>query len=66
MADNQYGHSPQLSIRSHSILNSSMFYAWCVNVMQSFPGCGTVCRRWIVIALYPIDICVVYVFYEHL
>jgi len=24
-----------------------MFYAWCVNVMQSVPGCGTACRRWI-------------------
>jgi len=23
-----------------------MFYAWCVNVMQSVPGCGTV-WRWI-------------------
>ena len=43
-----------------------MFYAWCVNVMQSVPGCGTVCRRWIVIALYPIDIRTGYVFYEHL
>jgi len=43
-----------------------MFYAWCVNVMQSVPGCGTVCRRWIVIALYPIDIRTGYVFYGHL
>jgi len=25
-----------------------MFYAWCVNVMQSVLGCGTVCRRWTV------------------
>lgn len=56
MAGYQYAHSSPLSIRSNSILNSSMFYAWCVNVMQSVPGCGTVCRRWIVIALYPIDI----------
>jgi len=42
-----------------------MFYAWCVNVMQSVPGCSTVCRRWIVRALYPIDIRAGYVYYEH-
>ena len=43
MAGFQYAHSSPLSIRSNSILNCSMFYAWCVNVMQSVPGCGTVC-----------------------
>ena len=66
MAGYQYAHSSPLPIRSNSILNSSMFYAWCVNVMQSVPGCGIVCRRWIVIALYPIDIYVGYVFCGHL
>jgi len=35
MAGYQYAHSSPLSIRSNSILNSSMFYTWSVNVMQS-------------------------------
>jgi len=41
----QYAHSSSLSMHSNSILSSSMFYAQCANVMQSVPGCGTVCRR---------------------
>jgi len=48
MAGYQCAHSSQY-IQTLSSIAPCSSYAWCTDVMQSVPECGTVCRKRIVI-----------------